>query len=279
MPERIESFSRAGLTFDVRDQGPLDGEPIVLLHGFPQDARSWDGVAPLLHARGYRTIAPDQRGYSPDARPRRRRDYRQSELVADTAALIDRIGRPVHVVGHDWGAVVAWATAARHPHLVRSLTAVSVPHPAAFVRALGTSLQLFRSWYMLFYQLPWLPERLFADEKTARRVLRRSGQPANAAARDAARLADRAAVRGGLNWYRALSVWSPREAVGRVPVPTLMVWSDGDFAIGRSGPAASGRWVTGPFRFETLPGVSHWIPDEAPEALAELVVEHLGGRG
>lgn len=278
MPDRIESFSRAGLTFDVRDEGPRDGEPVVLLHGFPQDARSWDGVAPLLHARGYRTIAPDQRGCSPGARPRRRRDYRQSELVADTAALIDRIGRPVHVIGHDWGAVVAWGIAARRPESVRSLTAVSVPHPAAFVRALGTSGQLFRSWYMLFFQLPWLPERLLSDERTARRTLRRSGQVPDAAARDAARLADRDAVRGGVNWYRALPLASRRDVTGRVAVPTLMVWSDGDFAIGRPGPAASGRWVTGPYRFETLPGVSHWIPDEAPEALAELVLEHVGGR-
>jgi pimeloyl-ACP methyl ester carboxylesterase len=109
-------------------------------------------------------------------------------------------------------------------------------------------------------------------------VLRRSGQTPDAAARDAARLADRDAVLGGVNWYRALPLSSPREVTGRVAVPTLMVWSDGDVAIDRAGPAASGRWVTGPYRFETLPGVSHWIPDEAPGALAELVVEHIGGR-
>lgn len=278
MSERIETFDRAGLTFDVRDEGPPDGEPVLLLHGFPQDSRSWNDVASLLHARGYRTITPDQRGCSPGARPHGRRDYRQSELVADVAALVDRVGRPVHVVGHDWGAVVAWDTAARHPELVRSLTAVSVPHPAAFIRALGTSRQLFRSWYMVFFQLPWLPEKVLSGTNRAYRILRRSGQPPAAAARDAARLADRDAARGGLNWYRALPMSDPRDVTGRVSVPTLMVWSDSDFALDRAGPATSGRWVTGPFRFETLHGVSHWIPDEVPEVLAELVVEHVGDR-
>ncbi|MGV9746339.1 alpha/beta fold hydrolase [Rhodococcus zopfii] len=278
MPERIDSISRAGRTFDIRDEGPLDGEPVVLLHGFPQDSRSWGLVAPLLYARGYRTFAPDQRGYSPAARPRRRRDYRTSELVADVKALIDRIGGPVHLVGHDWGAAVAWETAARHPRPVRTLTAVSVPHPAAFLRALVTSPQLLRSWYMFFFQLPWLPEAVVAHETLARRFMSNAGPFPDSVVRDVTHLTDRALARGGLNWYRAIPLSDPRSRPGAVSAPTLMVWSDGDGAIDRAGPEASGRYVTGPFRFVELPGVSHWIPDEAPEALAELVVEHIGGR-
>ena len=113
----------------------------------PSGRRSWRAVAPLLHAHGLRTLAPDQRGYSPGARPRRRRDYRLDRLVADVVALVDEVGRPVHLVGHDWGAVVAWVLAATRPDLVRTLTAVSVPHPAAFVRAALTSRQGLRSWY------------------------------------------------------------------------------------------------------------------------------------
>jgi len=148
--DRITIFTRDGLVFDVRDTGPPDGTPVLLLHGFPQDSRSWDAVSPLLHARGYRTIAPDQRGYSPGARPRPRRAYRASELTGDIVELIEVAGLgPVHLVGHDWGAAVAWGLAAARPDLLRSLTALSVPHPAAFVQSLLTSSQALKSWYIV----------------------------------------------------------------------------------------------------------------------------------
>ena len=131
---RLTSFVNDGLTFDVVDEGPLDGTPIVLLHGFPQTAAQWSRLTPFLHERGYRTIAPDQRGYSPGARPRGRFAYRVSALAGDTAALITALGgEPVHLVGHDWGSTVAWTTAARYPHLIRTLT--SVPSPSVSVTA------------------------------------------------------------------------------------------------------------------------------------------------
>lgn len=276
MGERITTVDRGGLTFDVRDEGPIGGEIVVLLHGFPQDSRSWEGVAPILHDAGYRTIAPDQRGCSPRARPRRRRDYRIPEVTDDAVALIETVGAGsrVHLVGHDWGSVVAWSVAARRPDLVQSLTAVSVPHPAAFLRAFVTSTQLLRSWYMLLFQFPWIPEYLLSNERIANSVLRRSGQPPAAAARDAARLADRSAVRGGVNWYRAMLWADPKATLEPVTVPTLMVWSDCDIAVGPAGVDATPRYVSGPYRSETLAGVSHWIPDEVPDELARLVVEH-----
>lgn len=276
MGERITTVVHNGLTFDIRDDGPIDGERVVLLHGFPQDSRSWDGVAAWLHEAGYRTFAPDQRGYSPGARPPRRRDYRIPLLVGDAVAIIEQVGdgSPVHLVGHDWGAIVAWGVAAQHPDLVRSLTAVSVPHPAAFLRAFATSTQLFKSWYMLAFQMPWVPELLLSNESVGRFVLSRSGQPDAAVTRDAARLADRSAVRGGVNWYRAM-LWSdPKATLESVTVPTLMVWSDGDVAVGPAGVEATPRYVSGPYRSATLAGVSHWIPDEVPDELARLVVEH-----
>ncbi|MEE2030804.1 alpha/beta fold hydrolase [Rhodococcus chondri] len=277
MGKRIDTVEREGLTFDVRDEGPIDGEPVVLLHGFPQDARSWDAVAARLHEAGYRTIAPDQRGYSPRARPGRRRDYRIPALVDDIVALVGAIGGgPVHLVGHDWGAVVAWVVAARRPDLVRTLTAVSVPHPAAFMRAMVTSPQLLKSWYILAFQLPWIPEMLLSNDAVTRFVLRRSGQPPETAERDAARMADASAVRGGVNWYRALFFADPRETVGRVRVPTLMVWSDGDIALTRAGADGTGKYVSAPYRLEVLEGVSHWIPDEVPDELGRLIVEHAG---
>ncbi len=161
--ERLTTYAHAGLRFDVTDEGPLDGEVIVLLHGFPQRSTSWDKVRPALHGAGYRTIAPDQRGYSPGARPPRRGDYRLGALVDDITALITAVGSgAVHVVGHDWGAAVAWSLAAAHPEQVTTLTTVSVPHPRAMMASLRTFDQLRRSWYMGFFQLPWLPERMLS---------------------------------------------------------------------------------------------------------------------
>ena len=274
--ERITSFTRDGLTFDVRDTGPLDGTAVVLLHGFPQDSRSWDAVSPLLHARGYRTIAPDQRGYSPRARPRPRWAYRPSELAGDIVARIEAAGvGPVHLVGHDWGAAVAWAVAARRPDLLRSLTALSVPHPAAFFRAILTSRQARRSRYMLFFQLPWLPERQLTSGKGWEHSLRSTGMSPEAAARDAGRMRDRDTARSALNWYRAMFMSRPGANQARIRVPTLYVWSTRDAAIGPQGAALTPAFVTGPYTYEVLEGVSHWIPEEVPEQLDVLLARHF----
>ena len=160
--QRLTQFRHAGLTFDVIDSGPVDGTPVVLLHGFPQRATCWAAVSEQLNAEGLRTYALDQRGYSPGARPGSRFDYRVSELVGDVVALIDEIGQPVHLVGHDWGSAVAWAVAAHHPESLRTLTAVSVPHPGAFAKSMVSSPQLLKSYYMLLFQLPVLPERMLS---------------------------------------------------------------------------------------------------------------------
>ena len=277
---RLDSFTRDGLTFDVRDTGPADGVPVVLLHGFPQDSRSWEPVSALLHARGFRTVAPDQRGYSPRARPTRRRDYRVSELVGDVVALVERLGPDrVHLVGHDWGAAVAWGVAAHRPDLRRSLTALSVPHPAAFVRAMATSRQGLKSWYMYAFQLPWLPERGISRGRWFEDRLRSSGMSPAAAARDAAMMRDRQAARAALSWYRAVMLTRPKDLRAKVSVPTLHVWSDGDVAVGPEGPVATERWVDAPYTFEVLEGVSHWIPEEVPERLDALLARHFAATG
>ena len=274
--ERITSFARDGLLFDVHDAGPVGGTPVLLLHGFPQDSRCWDALCPLLHARGYRTIAADQRGYSPGARPRPRRAYRLSELTRDIVELIEVAGLgPVHLVGHDWGAAVAWEVAARRPDLLRSLTALSVPHPAAFLRAMLTSSQAHRSRYMLFFQLPWLPERELTSGRRWERSLRSTGMSSEAAARDAGRPRDRGAARGALNWYRAMVFSSPRGVRARITVPTLYLWSDRDTAIGPQGAELTPRFVAGRYTYEVLEGVSHWIPDEVPDRLDALLARHF----
>ncbi|OBJ72027.1 alpha/beta fold hydrolase [Mycobacterium sp. 1274756.6] len=275
---RITGFRRGGLSFAVRDTGPADGTAVVLLHGFPQNSSSWTAVAERLNAAGYRTLAPDQRGYSPQATPRGRRHYRLAELVDDVVALIDTAETgPVHLVGHDWGAAVAWGVAASHPRRLRSLTAVSVPHPSAFTSSMLRSNQLAKSWYMAMFQLPWLPEWLMRQENGIfQTMLTRTGQSPEAARRDIQMMRQGDTATGALNYYRALPWSLPSMPALRRPitVPTLQVWSDGDTAVGVKGHELSQRFVAAPWRLETLAGVSHWIPDEAPDELARLIDEH-----
>ena len=274
---RITTYAHDGLTFDVIDEGPIDGDVVVLLHGFPERASSWRLVAPLLHAQGYRTLAPDQRGYSPGARPPRRRDYRFDLLVDDVAALVDTVGGPVHVVGHDWGANVAWGVAMWHPAKVRSLTAFSVPHPAAYASALKGP-QALRSWYIAMFNLPRVVETLaarpggFFDKS-----LRRGGMTEADVARFHEEIVDHGALPGGLGWYRALPFMRsvPHDQGAHVTVPTTMVWSDGDGFISRVGVERAGRYVDAPYELVVLEGVTHWIPEQAPEAAAEAILERL----
>jgi pimeloyl-ACP methyl ester carboxylesterase len=273
----VDSFRRDGLTFDVRDAGPPDGEPVVLLHGFPQDSAAWDAVSPQLHQHGLRTLAPDQRGYSPMARPHGRRQYTLRETAGDVVALLDAAGLDsAHVVGHDWGGMVAWALAAWHPDRVRTLTALSVPHPAAMAKAMVTSDQLLRSYYMGVFQLPVLPERLLLarDGRALRGMLRSGGLSREAAAHYVARMQEPGALSGALGWYRAMP-FEARDRVGTVRVPTLHVWSTGDTFLGRAGIEATSRFVEAPYRLEILDGVSHWIPELAADRVAELVTAHV----
>ncbi|MFE3559428.1 alpha/beta fold hydrolase [Streptomyces sp. NPDC059193] len=280
--ERITSFERAGLVFDVIDQGPLQGEVVLLLHGFPQTARSWDRLAPLLHAAGYRTLAPDQRGYSPRARPRGRFAYRLTALIDDVLALVESAGladRKVHVVGHDWGASVAWSLAAARPDVVATVTALSVPHPAAFMWALFTSRQFLLSWYMFLFQIPWLPELVirWIDRRAQPRLIAglvAGGQNEAGAVRDADFLVQSGALTPALNWYRAMMLNSPKR-LAKVAVPALFVHSDSDAALSRTGAERTHRFVTGPYTFHTLTGIGHWIPEQAAHEVADLLRVHL----
>lgn len=269
---------REGLVLDVAEAGPPDGEPVVLLHGFPQDRTAWDGVVPRLHDAGLRTFAPDLRGYSPGARPGGRRAYRRRQLVADVLAVLDTVGlSDAHVVGHDWGAAVAWALAARHPDRLRTLTAVSVPHPAAYVQAARTGRQALRSLYIPFFVLPLLPEVVLTARGGAvmRAALRRTGLPDDRVDHYSRRMLEPGALSGALAWYRALP-FDVREPVPRVRVPTLMVWGTGDPALDRAGIEACGDYVRAAYRLEILDGAGHWLPETAADRLAPLVIDHLG---
>ena len=272
----MERYERDGLVFDVRDAGPPDGPVVVLLHGFPQRNDSWNAVIDRLTAAGYRCLAPNQRGYSPGARPSRRRDYRLSELVADVGALIDAKGaQRVHLVGHDWGAAVAWGVAAEMPERLATVSPVSVPHLGAFLKSFATSSQGLASWYMGFFQLPWLPEWLMrrGDGALAAKTLRRSGQTATAAQRDARAMTEPGAMTGGLNWYRGVPLSNLRASTRRISVPTMYVWSDRDIALKAKAARDTARYVDADYRFEVMPGVSHWIPDVEPDRLADLLID------
>lgn len=275
--ERITSYTHDGLVFDVVDDGPLDGDVVVLLHGFPERATSWQQVAARLHAHGFRTLAPDQRGYSPGARPPRRRDHRLALLTADVAALVERVGGPVHLVGHDWGAIVAWSLAQTRPELLRTLTAFSVPHPGAFARSMRGLRQPLRSWYVGVFQVRGLAERVLARPGLAARVLRRGGMTPEDVEAFRAGIVEHGALRGGLMWYRALGLLDRDQVPRHVTVPTTMVWSDGDSFLDRSGVEATERYVDASYELVVLSGVTHWIPTQAPDAAAEAVLERISG--
>lgn len=275
MPERIREFHKDGYTFPVTDDGPIGGDVILLLHGFPQTSTSWQPVRERLHESGYRTLAFDQRGYAPTARPRGRRAYRMSRLVCDVAALVDVVGAPVHLVGHDWGAAVAWSVAAGHPELVRTLTAVSVPHPSAFLGSMVSSSQLLRSYYIGFFQLPWLPEALCRNPRLVGRLLGGTGMTPGQISQARVEVIESGALTPSLNWYRAMPFANPRYT-RKVSTPTTYVWSTGDAALSRRGATLCARFVTGPYRFEMVDG-SHWVPEEQPGLLHDLIVDRVVG--
>ncbi|WP_454790188.1 alpha/beta fold hydrolase [Mycolicibacterium lutetiense] len=275
----MDQYRRGEFVFDVTDRGPADGPVVVLLHGFPQQNSSWEQIIPLLTAKGFRCLAPNQRGYSPGARPTRRRDYRATELAKDILALIDASGADrVHLVGHDWGGAVAWGVAGSAPDRLASLSALSVPHPMAFLRSMLTSRQGLASWYMYVNQLPWVAERFMLGRdgkgKAMAKSLIRSGLRPEAADRDARAMAEPGALTAALNWYRAMPLSrSGPGAADKITVPTLYVWSDRDIAITAKPARDTANYVSGPYRFETLTGASHWLPEEKPAEIAEMLLQ------
>ena len=194
-----------GLTFDVYEGGPAEGEPVLLLHGFPQDHREFDFLAPKLHAAGLRTYALDQRGSTPGARPADLSGYRLTEPVADALAVLDELGlESAHVLGHDWGAHVGWMLAALHPERVRTLTAVSVPHPRALLLALRVrASQQARMSYFKLFQSRYAERVLTAGDSALLKAMLAPIGKRGAIYVDAMREPER--LTGGLNWYRAVA--------------------------------------------------------------------------
>ncbi|MFQ6393356.1 alpha/beta fold hydrolase [Nocardia sp. KC 131] len=274
MIEALEIPTEAG-TFDALSCGETGGREVMFLHGFPEAAIEWEFQLDALGGGGCHAVAPDQRGYSPGVRPEQVLDYRLDELVGDVAAIADELGwQRFDLVGHDWGAQVSWAAAAAMPERIRTLTAVSHPHPTAFLRALTEDEdQAQRSHYFELLRRPRVAERLLlADGATALRQIFEWKIPEERVDDYVDRFTQPGAMTAALNWYRAMHHAGPTAAV---TVPTLYVWSTEDTAIGSTAAMATERYVTGPYRFEMLEDISHWIPEQAPEALTRLIMEHL----
>ena len=262
-------------TFDAIAAGHEDGRPVLLLHGFPEAAVAWEDQVAKLGSEGFRAVAPDQRGYSPGVRPEQVAEYGLDELVSDVLAIADELKwSRFDLVGHDWGAAVAWWTADHSPARLRTLTTLSTPHPAALADALRTDEdQHLRSGYMTEWRQSRVTERRMLDNNAE--ALRRMFEwkvPPSRIDEYVQRLSEPGALTAALNWYRA---GRPGGKIGKISVPTMYIWATEDVAFGSTAALDTENWVSGPYRFEMLEDVSHWIAEEAPEAVNSLLLEHL----
>ena len=279
----FETVAANGLDFEVLAAGT--GDRLALcLHGFPEHAVSWRNQIPLLIALGYRVWAPNQRGYGHTTRPERMGEYGIDHLLTDVAALIDAAGaRSVMLIGHDWGAALAWLFAIRRVRPIESLVIMNVPHPALFAEVMRHSWrQRARSWYAAFFQLPWLPELMLGAGHASAigtAFTRTAMRPANFPPELLAVYRDQAAVPGALtamlNWYRAAVrggglVAQAKLGFPQIDVPTLMLWGENDFALGKETTYGTERYVRD-LHLHYLPGVSHWVQQDAPDRVNELL--------
>jgi len=267
-------------TFSALADGPADGDLVLLLHGFPETSYEWRAQIPVLAAAGYRVVAPDQRGYSAGARPADVTDYGILALVEDAVGFVDALGAPTcHLVGHDWGGAVAWMFAVLHPERLRTLTVVSTPHPTPFGSSIREGEQKEKSAYMDVFRAEGAEDLFLAEGGAAlRRALASFGMEDTGPVDEYYRvLSQPKAMTGALNWYRANDFADWGVEVPPVTVPTMYVWSTDDQALGREAAEATAAWVTGPYRFEVLEDVSHWVPEEVPDVLNALLLDHFAG--
>jgi pimeloyl-ACP methyl ester carboxylesterase len=250
-----------------------DGVPVLLLHGWPDSSAVWRATVPVLAEHGFRVITPDLRGFGQSSRPECKEHYRLRNSVADVAAILDACGAArAHVVGHDFGAAVSWLTAMYLPDRVQTLTAISVPHLLAPM----TMRQREMSWYLLFFQFEGVAEATLEYRDWAEfRELMPGYQDID---RAIDLLSRPGALTATLNWYRANVAPRPPGPAPELPpvtAPTLGIWSDGDRYLDGVRMRASGDLVKGPWRYEEIPGATHWIPLDAPERLNELLLDWL----
>jgi pimeloyl-ACP methyl ester carboxylesterase len=271
----VRRIAGDGVELAVLDEG--EGYPVLLLHGFPDSSRLWRHQVAALSAAGMRAIAPDLRGFGESDRPEAPEDYAIARSVADMVAVLDALAIDrAHVVGHDFGAVVAWVLAALVPDRVDHLVAISVGHPAT--ARLRTMEDREKAWYQLLFQFPGVAEALLPrdDWKLLRELLREDGdteQYLNDLSRPGA-------LTAGLNWYRTNLApqleLQRRRHLPAVAAPTLGLWSSGDNYLTEHRMIRSGEHVSGPWRYERINDASHWVQLDEPERVNELLLEFLG---
>ena len=286
-PVITTSFVKAnGLTFEV-DQCGTGDKFALLLHGFPESKHSWRFQMPLLAQMGYRAWAPNLRGYGKSGRPTSVSDYHIDKLVADVAGLIDAAGaKETLLIAHDWGAIIAWQFAIRKVRPLSRLVIMNVPHPVCFARSMRSWAQMKKSWYVFFFQIPWLPERLLA-RRGAEAIGRaftdmavdKSRFPENVVQEYRRNALEPGAMRAMINYYRAAvragsKVMVPQPAT--VDGPTLMIWGEEDSALGKETTYGTEQFVRD-FTIRYLPGVSHWVQQEAPERVNAMLAAWLKG--
>jgi pimeloyl-ACP methyl ester carboxylesterase len=274
----------------VAEAGDPSGEPVVLLHGFPEHSHSWRFQLPALAEAGYHAVAPDLRGYGGSDRPTAVEAYAAPALVGDVAGLIRALGHErAHVVGHDWGGGLAWGLAGNLPEVVRSLTILNAPQGPVSARLRSEDAgQRAKSWYMLLFQFPGVAEAWLSDDDFAnlRGFVFDTAAPGTFPPEDREVFVDAlrrdGALTAALNWYRANmppASWlrdppDPPE----IAVPTMIIWGEADAYMSPQLLERSAATVTGPLRVERLPGVSHWVQQEVPDRVNELLLDFLRDR-
>ena len=286
---RHERIRAGSLTFHVATLG--EGDRLALcLHGFPESWFSWRLQMPLLARLGYRVWAPDLRGYGESDRPERLEDYAIEALVADVGHLVDASGaRETVLLAHDWGAIIAWFAAMRKVRPLERLVIMNVPHPAPMERALRTWRQLRKDWYVAFFQLPWLPERVLAARgaRAVGEAIRNSSRDPRMFPDEVLRVYRESASRPGatramMNYYRALvrggGAFRQRKlGYPVIETPTLMLWGEEDVALAKETTYGTEAYVRD-LTLRYLPGVSHWVQQEAPDTVNAMLEAWLTGR-
>ena len=281
LKHRYADLGDVRLHYVEAGEGPL----VLLLHGFPQFWYEWRHQIPALAETGFRVVAPDMRGYNLSDKPLGVGAYRVQVLVRDMERLILACGeQTAAVVGHNWGAIVAWFAAMRYPERVGRLAILNVPHPARFMDGLLSPQQLLRSSYVFFFQIPWLPEEVIraGNFTLLRSVLRRDPvRPGALTAEDIERYTEAMARPGvltaTLNYYRAL-LRHPRDTqalLGRIEAPVLVIWGEKDRALSRWLADPPLPWVPNLLRVERLPEASHWVAEDRPREVNALLLDFL----
>jgi pimeloyl-ACP methyl ester carboxylesterase len=281
MVETTNVETRSGLTFTADVAGPIGGSLVLLLHGFPESRHSWREALPAVAGAGYRAVAPDQRGYSPGARPDPAdlSNYAFDRLIDDAIEIAAAAGyadKRFHLVGHDWGGQVSWGVAGKYPDRLASLTILSRPHPGSFRRALldEAGEQKHRSRHHRAFLEPGTGEMLLADNaKRLREGLSAQGVPAAALEQHLSVLGSPEAMEAALAWYRSNKGLAAD--VDTIKVPTLYLWGDADATVGPDAAHGTAEFVGAAYAMEVLPGVGHFVMDQASARATELLLEHL----